>query len=99
MQKIIKEVDVVYTDTWIDMEFINDKTYASLKDERIKKMLPFQINRKLMQGSKAIVLHDMPIHTGYEISRDIVEEHIKYILQQAENKKYAAQSILMTLMT
>ena len=99
VKKIIKEVDVVYTDTWIDMEFINDKTYASLKDERIKKMLPFQINRKLMQGSKAIVLHDMPIHTGYEISRDIVEEHIKYILQQAENKKYAAQSILMTLMT
>ena len=99
VKKIIKEVDVVYTDTWIDMEFINDKAFARLKEERTKKMLPFQINRELMQGSKAIVLHDMPIHTGYEISRDLVEKHIETILQQAENKKYAAQSILLTLMT
>jgi ornithine carbamoyltransferase len=98
VKKIIKEVDVVYTDTWIDMEFINDKAFAGLKEERTKKMLPFQINREMMKGSKAIVLHDMPIHTGYEISRDLVEEHISNILQQAENKKYAAQSILMTLM-
>jgi ornithine carbamoyltransferase len=98
VKKIVKEVDVVYTDTCIDMEFINDKAYEVLKEERTKKMLPFQINRELMQGSQAIVLHDMPIHTGYEISRELVEEHIENILQQAENKKYAAQSILMTLM-
>ena len=98
VKKIVKEVDVVYTDTCIDMEFINDKAYEVLKEERTKKMLPFQINRELMQGSQAIVLQDMPIHTGYEISRELVEEHIENILQQAENKKYAAQSILMTLM-
>ena len=98
VKKIIKEVDVVYTDTWIDMEFIKDKVYEALKVERIKKMWPFQINHELMQGSKAIVLHDMPIHAGYEISRDIVEEHIENILQQAENKKYAAQSILLNLL-
>ena len=97
VKKIIREVDIVYTDTWIDMEFINDKAFAWLKEERTKKMLPFQINRELMQDSKAIILHDMPIHAGYEISRDIVEEHIENILQQAENKKYAAQSILLSL--
>jgi ornithine carbamoyltransferase len=98
VKNIIKEVDVVYTDTWVDMEFINDKAYEALKEERTKKMLPFQINRELMQGSKAIVLHDMPIHAGYEISRDLVEEHIENILQQAENKKYAAQSVLLSLL-
>jgi ornithine carbamoyltransferase len=98
VKNIIKEVDIVYTDTWIDMEFINDQAFVALKEERTKKMLPFQINRELMQGGQAIVLHDMPIHAGYEISRDLVEEHISNILQQAVNKKYAAQSILLNLL-
>jgi len=98
VRKLIREVDVVYTDTWVDMEFIDDKAYAGQKAERIKKMLPFQINAELLQGSKAVVMHDMPIHTGSEISRDTVETHLKTILQQADNRKYAAQSILFNLL-
>lgn len=97
VQKLVKAVDVVYTDTWLDMEFINDPAFARLKKERTKKMLPFQVNAELLEESKAIVMHDMPIHAGYEISRETVEVHIKTILQQADNRKYAAQSILMSL--
>jgi len=52
----------------------------------------------LLKGSKTLVLHDMPIHTGYEISRETVEANIKNILQQADNRKYAAQSILLSLL-
>jgi ornithine carbamoyltransferase len=40
----------------------------------------------------------MPIHTGYEISRETVEANIATILQQADNRKYAAQSILLSLL-
>jgi ornithine carbamoyltransferase len=97
VQKLIQSVDVIYTDTWIDMEFINDPSYVRVKKERTKKMLPFQINNDLLKGSKAIVMHDMPIHAGYEISRETVEQNMKTILQQADNRKYAAQSILMSL--
>ena len=61
-------------------------------------MLPFQINAELLQGSKAMVMHDMPIHADSEISREIVETHLKTILQQADNRKYAAQSILFNLL-
>jgi ornithine carbamoyltransferase len=43
-------------------------------------------------------MHDMPIHAGSEISRDVVETHLKTILQQADNRKYAAQSILFNLL-
>jgi ornithine carbamoyltransferase len=80
------------------MEFINDNACNGLKEERVKKMLPFQINAELLQGSKAVVMHDMPIHAGSEISRDVVETHLKTILQQADNRKYAAQSILFNLL-
>ncbi len=98
VRKLIRDVDVVYTDTWVDMEFINDKASNGLKEERAKKMLPFQINAELLQSSKAVVMHDMPIHAGSEISRGGVETHLKTILQQADNRKYAAQSILFNLL-
>ncbi len=98
IRKLIREVDVVYTDTWMDMEFINDNASNGLKEGRAKKMLPFQINAELLQDSKAVVMHDMPIHADSEISRDVVETHLKTILQQADNRKYAAQSILFNLL-
>ena len=99
MKKLAKEMDVIYTDTWVDMEFINDKKFEALKNERIAKMLPFQINKDLLKGSKAIVMHDMPIHAGYEISREAVEEHMPTILQQAENRKWAQMAVLITLLS
>jgi ornithine carbamoyltransferase len=99
LTKWAKEADILYTDTWIDMEFMQDPQYDQVKKERIAKMLPFQINGDILKGSKAVVMHDMPIHAGYEISRDVVENNMETILEQAGNKKYAAQSILLTLLT
>ncbi len=98
LKEIVQDMDVVYTDTWIDMEFINDKKFENLKNERIKTMLPFQINDSLIQSSRVKVMHDMPIHAGYEISREMVEKHLNTILQQAENRKWAQASILLTLL-
>ncbi len=98
VKKLAKEVDVIYTDTWVDMEFINDPGYAEIKNERVNKLLPFRIDRELLEGSKAVVMHDMPIHAGYEITRDVIEAHINTIIQQAANKKFAAQSILLSLL-
>jgi ornithine carbamoyltransferase len=98
LKRWVKEADAVYTDTWIDMEFLHDPEFKQIKNERIEKMLPFQINQELLQGSKAVVMHDMPIHAGYEISREAVESNMETILAQAGNKKYAAQSILLTLL-
>jgi ornithine carbamoyltransferase len=98
LKKLAKEMDVIYTDTWIDMEFINDKKFEGLKNERVAKMLPFQINQDLLKSTRAIVLHDMPIHAGYEISREAVEQHMPTILQQAENRKWAQMAVLLTLL-
>ncbi len=98
VKKLVKEMDVLYTDTWVDMEFINDKKFEGLKNERVARMLPFQINQELLKGSQALVMHDMPVHAGYEISREVVEKHIDTILQQAENRKWAQMAVLVTLL-
>lgn len=98
LEKLVHKVDVIYTDTWIDMEFVNNKKYAKFKEQRLRTMLPFQINDDLLKGAHAVIMHDMPIHAGYEISREVVEKNISIILQQAENRKYAQQGILLTLL-
>ncbi len=98
LREIVGEVDIVYTDTWVDMEFFNNQSFSEAKQQRIDRMLPFQLNNQLLAGTKAKVMHDMPIHPGYEITRKIVENHIDFILQQAENRRHAEKGILLTLL-
>ncbi|KAI4453205.1 argininosuccinate synthase [Holotrichia oblita] len=88
------EMDVIYTDTWVDMEFFNDKTFEEKNKEKIEKMEAFRVDRALLKKSRAIVLHDMPIHAGYEIERDVAEDNMAYILQQAENRRHAQKGII-----
>ncbi len=95
---LVNEMDVIYTDTWIDMEFFNDKKYQKEKTHRLERMIPFQLNRELLKNSKAKILHDMPIHAGFEIDRETVEKNMKYILQQAENRRHAQKAIMLELL-
>ena len=67
VKKAVEDADFVYTDTWIDMEFFTDPKFAAEKEKRIKLMMPYQINAQLLKGSDAYIMHDMPIHRGYEI--------------------------------
>ena len=94
---LVNDMDIVYTDSWVDMEFFNNPKFIEFKNERIQKMMPFQLNSELLSSSKVKIMHDMPIHPGYEISRDIIEKNIEIILQQAENRKHAQKSILLYL--
>jgi len=94
----VKDADFVYTDTWIDMEFFFNQKYAIEKEERVKLMMPYQINKELLKESQAYIMHDMPIHRGYEISQDAVESPKSIIYEQSENKLYAAKAILLKLL-
>jgi ornithine carbamoyltransferase len=97
-KKAVKDADFVYTDTWIDMEFFTDPKFAAEKEKRIKLMMPYQINAELLKGSNAYIMHDMPIHQGYEISAEAIENPKSVIYEQAENRLYSAKSILLNLM-
>jgi len=97
-KKAVADADFVYTDTWIDMEFFTDPTFAAEKDKRIKLMMPYQINAELLKGSNAYIMHDMPIHRGYEISAEAIENAKSMIYEQAENRLYSAKAIFLKLM-
>ena len=98
VKKAVKDADFVYTDTWIDMEFFTDPKFASEKEKRIKIMMPYQINAELLKGSDAHIMHDMPIHRGYEISAEAIDSPKSVIYEQAENRLYSAKAIMLKLM-
>lgn len=98
VKKAVKEADLVYTDTWVDMEFFLDPKFATEKEKRTKLMMPYQINKQLMRGSSAYIMHDMPIHRGYEITADMIEGPKSIIYQQSENRLHTAKAILIVLL-
>ena len=98
LKDIVNQADIVYTDTWVDMEFFVNPDFKDLKEARIKQMKPYAITADLLKKSPAKVMHDMPIHPGYEIDRDVVETHIETILDQAENRRHVAKGIFTHLL-
>ncbi|MEM3581300.1 MAG: ornithine carbamoyltransferase [Candidatus Bathyarchaeia archaeon] len=98
VKEALRDADFVYTDTWVDMEFFTDPKFAAEKEKRIKLMMPYQINKELLRGSNAYIMHDMPIHRGYEISADVIEGPNSIIYEQSENRLYSAKAILLKLL-
>lgn len=97
-KKAVVDADFVYTDTWVDMEFFTDPKFASEKEKRVKLMMPYQVNGELLRGSGAFIMHDMPIHRGYEISAEAIESPKSVIFEQAENRLYSAKAIMLILL-
>jgi ornithine carbamoyltransferase len=98
LKRAVKDADFVYTDTWVDMEFFLNPKFASEKEKRVKLMMPYQVNKELLKGSDAYIMHDMPIHRGYEISPEVISDHRSVIYEQSENRLYSAKSILLKLL-
>ena len=98
VKKAVKDADFVYTDTWIDMEFFTDPKFSQEKEKRLKQMMPYQINNDLLKDSNAYIMHDMPIHRGYEITPEAIKSPKSVIYEQAENRLYSAKAILLKLL-
>jgi ornithine carbamoyltransferase len=94
----VRDADFVYTDTWVDMEFFTDPRFAAEKEKRMRLMMPYQLNKELLKGSGAYIMHDMPIHRGFEITADVVESPKSVIYEQSENRLYSAKAISLTLL-
>jgi ornithine carbamoyltransferase len=98
VKEAVKKSDVVYTDTWVDMEFFLNPKFKEEREKRIKLMKPYQINAELLKGSDALIMHDMPMHRGYEISEDAIENPNSIIYDQSENRLHSSKGILLKLL-
>ena len=93
-REAIHSADFVYTDTWIDMQYFNNPDLQEAKETQIQKMAPYQINKSLLEGIDCKIMHDMPIHEGYEITAEMVRDSRSIIFDQAENRLHAQKGLL-----
>ncbi|MFT7687896.1 MAG: ornithine carbamoyltransferase [Candidatus Azotimanducaceae bacterium] len=94
----VQDADFVYTDTWIDMQYFNNPEHADENEKKLKKMAPYQINKSLLSGLKCKVMHDMPIHDGFEISAEMTQDERAIIYPQSENRMHAQKGLLWYLL-
>lgn len=100
----LKDTDYVHTDTWLNMEFFEDgkvkDEYQTEFKELKKQLIPYQLNANLIDAiaPNAKIMHCMPCHIGYEISRDAVDHPNSVIFDQAENRLHMQKAIIMYLL-
>jgi len=97
LPRILEKSDVVYTDTWIDMEYFTDPKFSKEKDRRIKLFRPYQLNVELLQGLDIKILHCLPAHHGYEITGELLHDPRSLIFTQAENRLHSQKAVLLEL--
>lgn len=104
-EKAVKPITVVHEPiaAVCGADVINTDVWASMGQEeeavsRQKIFQPFQVNNKLLAqaAAEAVVLHCLPAHRGEEISEEVLESAASLAFDQAENKLYMHQAILLT---
>ncbi|MEK7644410.1 MAG: ornithine carbamoyltransferase [Patescibacteria group bacterium] len=104
ISKALAAADFVHTDTWMNMEFFENGSVIKDKKEEFEKrkelFLPYQLNAKLIDTycPDAHIMHCMPCHVDYEITRDAVEHKNSLIFDQAENRLHMQKAMLVWLM-
>ncbi|MCK5592508.1 ornithine carbamoyltransferase [Candidatus Bathyarchaeota archaeon] len=96
-EKAVQDSDIVYTDTWVDMEFFLDPKFKEEREKQTRQMKPYQVNKELLKDIDALIMHDMPIHRGYEIEAAVIESPNSIIFDQSENRLHSAKGILLEL--
>ncbi|MBU2892800.1 ornithine carbamoyltransferase [Colwellia sp. D2M02] len=91
---VIGNQDVIYTDTWVSM---GDED-ASKKAAILAKFSPYQVNHELMEKADAsIVMHCQPAHLEEEITTALFDSEMSVVFQQAENRMWAQNAVLVSL--
>lgn len=104
LAEALKDSNYVHTDTWMDMEFFeNGKVkpqYADEFERRKKIFMPYQMNASIINtyAPKAKIMHCMPCHIGYEITRDAIDHNNSIIFDQAENRMHMQKAMIMWLL-
>lgn len=89
-----RDSDVLYADVWTSM---GQEEEAA---RRRAAFAAFQLNARLVALAKprCIVLHCLPAHRGEEITDGVIEGPRSAVFDQAENRLYMAEAVLVTLL-
>ena len=87
-------VDAVYTDVWTSMGREDEA------DERRARFAGFDVNKQLLARAAphVVAMHCMPAHRGEEISASVLDGPRSLALEQAENRRYVQEAVLIELL-
>ena len=91
---VVKNADVVYTDTWASMGQEDEK------EARAKAFAGYTIDADLfaLAKSDAIFMHCLPAYRGYEMTEDVLEHERSVVFDEAENRMHAHKAIMAAIM-
>ncbi len=93
VEKATKNADVIYTDIWVSMGESKE-----IWQERIKDLLPYQVNKKVMDNAKkdAIFMHCLPAFHDREttIGKEIGEKYNLNGLEVTDEVFRSSQSVV-----
>ncbi len=93
--KAAKNADVVYTDTWVNYDVPIEQLEA-----RSKKLMPYQVNQKIMRLAKAnaIFMNCLPAMRGKEQTAEVIDGPQSVVFDQAENRLHAQKALMIYLL-
>lgn len=95
LREEVAKADVVYVDTWVDMEHYSDPDMTQANAARIERLRRYSLTTSTYGSSEAVIMHCMPIHPGFEIDRALVNHPNSVIFDQADCRTYVQASALI----
>jgi ornithine carbamoyltransferase len=91
----VADADVIYTDTWVSMG------EEHLAETKVRRFDRFQVDSALLEKAPAhtLVMHCLPAHRGMEISDDVLDSEQAIVFDQAENRRYVQQALMLWLLS
>ena len=90
----VRGADAVYTDAWTSMGA------EAEADLRRLRFAGFRVDGTLLADAPgALVMHCLPAHRGEEISDEALDGPTSVVLDQAENRLYVQQALLVDLLS
>ena len=94
-KKAVKNADVIYSDSWMSYHIPKSE-----KKERMRALKNYQANGKLMKESgRAKFMHCLPATRGVEVTDEVMDSKNSIVYDQAENRVYAEQAVLLKLIS
>lgn len=97
LRSAVEDSHVVYTDTWIDMEYFDDPDFAAEKKRRVQQFAPYRLGVSTLEGLDTLIMHCLPAHRGYEIDGELLDDPRSIIFEQAENRLHSQKAALLKL--